>query len=104
MIYRRMHKQYNIIYQDQRQTGPNVNDYKEETFYIKSITITWNDHRLEYLDSEYSEVIESSNYFTIIDNSHENVIVLRYEDVKGFEFTMQKNIEHNAHITEQIVL
>ena len=104
-----MHKQYNIISTDQRQItlpgnnnkdftiadiGPDYHDYKQEDFDIEYMEVSISSgHPITFSDKEYSEIVESSNYYTFISKDRIQVSVIRYEDVTSYKFKLKEQLK-----------
>jgi hypothetical protein len=118
ILYRRCHLQYNIIYPDQKQIGvpilgqkepelikqgPVISERKDEVFDIKSMCFIWNGQTITCTSNDTSEIVESSNYFTIISKNRQDVSCLKFDDVTGFIFGMNTDVDKNGRMFEEIV-
>ena len=79
----------NIIHPD---TVPSK--YDDEVFDIKSIRIFWNGYgHITYDETNTSEIIESSNYLTILSMDKQTIRSMKYDDIEGYEFELKQPIE-----------
>ena len=98
MIYTRRHSQRNLVNPDiALSAGKNAAEFKEvnlleEIFEVTTFSIILSAGSFEFsADKNIHEVIESQNYFTILDGDGRHCLVLNKDKVESFEFVLKKD-------------
>jgi|SRR6476661_6220914 len=101
MQYIRKFLQRNLLFDDKSNSNPDYKpEWQPEIFIIKNMKIITDNHNYFFDEAFVDVIIESSNYFTIVDKNLKNVSCIRFEDVTHFEFELSPN-PNQTHVDPQ---